>query len=465
MPEAQIFYLGLPSIHAPNFLEYLYDILQFVNKPSSGVTQISVIVEARLEGNRYKTVAPSFRIGPNFTLNELSNILLERIENFEAQSGTGEEGPSVIDCRALITNISSAPNPTAQPFSSDPNNLQWKKDAKVNRTATRRPSVTLQSLNNLNSNMDSKFSSLTSSMDQGFDKVVQAIRSQPSSSATPIPLLPIIDGIAQVLGYSKSNTISSTTPSEVQKAPREDLTTLHSRLDSLEQSFSSLSSTVTQLSSDLKNQIAKVNSTVDSLAHTVDSLAHNTNSQINQMSSAITQLTNLMSIQINKEEKGTNGSSSNGSSLPPSGTSTTNGNPTPSGVPNSFSSFFAKMANPHPDAIIPKAPNLSNNISTQEQLMNALDKRINSTKSNRMEFGPKLPYLYELAIEQGKRVAEYPSVHMIAVELPEPVKEGDGLFTQDVIFSQDSMLFSILKDPTIVIIVYSPSLLTLCYSS
>ncbi|RGB22371.1 hypothetical protein C1646_776186 [Rhizophagus diaphanus] len=54
---------------------------------------------------------------------ELSNILLERILNFEAQSGSGEEGPSVIDCRALITNISSSPNPSAQPFSSDPSNL------------------------------------------------------------------------------------------------------------------------------------------------------------------------------------------------------------------------------------------------------------------------------------------------------------------------------------------------------
>uniref|UniRef100_U9SF97 Uncharacterized protein n=5 Tax=Rhizophagus TaxID=1129544 RepID=U9SF97_RHIID len=36
---------------------------------------------------------------------------------------SGEEGPSVIDCRALITNISSSPNPSAQPFSSDPSNL------------------------------------------------------------------------------------------------------------------------------------------------------------------------------------------------------------------------------------------------------------------------------------------------------------------------------------------------------
>jgi hypothetical protein len=36
-----------------------------------------------------------------------------------------------------------------------------------------------------------------------------------------------------------------------------------------------------------------------------------------------------------------------------------------------------------------------------------LDKDIDSTKSNnRMVFGPKLPYLYSLAIQQGKKVAK-----------------------------------------------------------
>nr|AFN42456.1 hypothetical protein [Rhizophagus irregularis]AFN42520.1 hypothetical protein [Rhizophagus irregularis]AGJ98054.1 hypothetical protein [Rhizophagus irregularis]AML60500.1 hypothetical protein [Rhizophagus irregularis]AML60517.1 hypothetical protein [Rhizophagus irregularis] len=133
------------------------------------------MVECLMEGNRFRSLAPSFHATPGVTLTDLEGHFNTFIENFEAQSGTGESGPSVLSCRAVITNISSAPHPEARPFSSSPENIQWKQDIKADKKATRRPTVTAQSLNNLSSQMDSQFKTLNTSIHSGLKEVVQAI--------------------------------------------------------------------------------------------------------------------------------------------------------------------------------------------------------------------------------------------------------------------------------------------------
>lgn len=257
MPEAQLFYIDLPPIHASNFLEILYITLQFVNNPSYGITQISIIIEARLEGNRYRTVAPSFRLGPNFTLNELSNFLTERILNFEAQSGSGEEGPSVIDCRALITNISSAPEPQAQPFTSSPANVQWSRDIKADRKAARRPSATIQSISNLQSQIDSQFNDLNSTMSSGLKEVVNALKTQPSSpsQSTNFNWAPLVQGLVSGLATSLGANISFPTsavsqPAEAQVSPSmasPKIEALQTHIANLETKIGNLESTILTL--------------------------------------------------------------------------------------------------------------------------------------------------------------------------------------------------------------------------
>ncbi|PKY57736.1 hypothetical protein RhiirA4_291788, partial [Rhizophagus irregularis] len=126
------------------------------------------MIEAILEGNRFRTVGKSFVITSGTTLSELETLLNSYIENFEAQSGSGEDGPQTFESRVRIVNLSSAPNPEQIPFSSDPSNIQWSKDVKAETKAKRRPAPTLSAIN-------SGFEAMSSKLDSGFTQVVEAI--------------------------------------------------------------------------------------------------------------------------------------------------------------------------------------------------------------------------------------------------------------------------------------------------
>lgn len=255
----------LPSIHASNFLSELFQVLNSIL--IDPVKNINLLVECVMEGNRYRSLAPSMHIASGFSLTDLENHFNERIDNFEAQSGSGEEGASVIGTRAIITNITSAPNPSVIPFSSDPANIQWKTDTKIDRKAARRPSASVQSI----SNLQSQITNLSTSMDNMTDKIVQAINSQsPKQPSIPsifgsVNWTPIIQGMANVvvtsLGGSTNFPHSAQVTGEVQNN-----SSLETRLNHLESKITSLESTLNVLA---KSQTNMTNS-VSSLAQTLE---------------------------------------------------------------------------------------------------------------------------------------------------------------------------------------------------
>jgi hypothetical protein len=103
LPEGKPFYIHLPSIHTSNFISILFERLsEIVNDTASGIQHINLLLEARLEGNRFRSVSTSCHLTPGFTLDFLERHYTEAILNFEAQSGTGEDGPSVVSARLRI---------------------------------------------------------------------------------------------------------------------------------------------------------------------------------------------------------------------------------------------------------------------------------------------------------------------------------------------------------------------------
>jgi len=83
------------------------------------------MIEAVLPGGAHQTVGYSFNINPGTTLKEIEDLLNPFVENFEAQSGSGEDGPQTESSLVRILNITEAPNPEARPFSSAPENVKW----------------------------------------------------------------------------------------------------------------------------------------------------------------------------------------------------------------------------------------------------------------------------------------------------------------------------------------------------
>lgn len=77
-------------------------------------------------------------------------------------SRSARRGPSVIESRAIITNISSSPNPKAIPFTSDSANVVWKRDVRQDLKATRRPSASVKALNALSEQITTSQSSINS---------------------------------------------------------------------------------------------------------------------------------------------------------------------------------------------------------------------------------------------------------------------------------------------------------------
>lgn len=157
----------------------------------------------------------------------------------------------LLSCRVQIPNVSSAPNPEARSFSSDSANIQWSKDIKAERKATRRPSPTMSSITNMQSNLSSQIDSLNSTMTNGLKEVVQAIKAPPSAPSIlgSINWAPLIQGIANVVvtslgGTANFPTSQAQTPGEVQgvSQPQVNLAPIETQLTTLSQAQANIAS-------------------------------------------------------------------------------------------------------------------------------------------------------------------------------------------------------------------------------
>jgi len=115
-------------------------------------------------------------------MDDLRNWLEPLIENFETQSGSGENGPMTIRTYVRVMDITGVPNPEAIPVSSDPANVDFMGVARkaqkletkrAQKTSTRPSSIQAQTLSAVN-NLEDKINS-------GFDRVVQALKTSPLS--------------------------------------------------------------------------------------------------------------------------------------------------------------------------------------------------------------------------------------------------------------------------------------------
>lgn len=66
MPEASFFFLEIPSIHAPNFFDIVFELLNFINEYHHPLIR-KCLFECILEGNRYRSLRSSFTLGKGFT--------------------------------------------------------------------------------------------------------------------------------------------------------------------------------------------------------------------------------------------------------------------------------------------------------------------------------------------------------------------------------------------------------------
>jgi hypothetical protein len=122
LPEATTFVAQLPSIHSSDFLERLDQFLIKILDNLGPNGKLTVMVMAVLETGGQRTVGSSFHCNKGITVAQLSSYLREAIDNFEAQSGTGESSPSTYESILQVHNITSAPEPEARPFTSSPSN-------------------------------------------------------------------------------------------------------------------------------------------------------------------------------------------------------------------------------------------------------------------------------------------------------------------------------------------------------
>src|SRR6266542_1373093 len=340
LPEAVQFFVELPSIYSSDFMEQLYSIInQICNSPGA---LFAILIDCRMKGNRYRTLAPTINCAPNTTLAELDSLLRERIENFEAQSGTGEEGSSVIDTRVRLTNISTAPEPNVHPFSASPANIQWKADIKTDRKASRRPSASVQSITNLQSSIDSQFDNLSSLMSSGFKEVVNAIKTQPTPSvaSTALNWTPLIQGIvtgiassygAQV-NFPTTSTPPTSTPGEVQVAQTPSLAPIEKKISDLASQVDQIKDSVKVVNEEVNTKITNLETKMTKAISQLTIAQTNTNSQINSLTQSVAELAKIMTLQLSSDS---NGNSSSGDSTPP--TSTNNSSTlAPSGAPQSY---------------------------------------------------------------------------------------------------------------------------------
>jgi len=381
LPEAVRFFIDLPSIHAPEFFQSVFNAFMFLNNPQSGATKLNILIECIMEGNRTRSLRDSFLLGPNYTMQEILKLLTEAVENFEAQSGTGEEGPSVIATRARVVNVSSAPQPESIPFTADPANVQWKKDVKADRKASKRPTLTLTAVQQL----DSKIENLNTNLTTGFSQVVKAIKEQPSANNITSPLgvnwTPIIQGVltgvAQSFGANVSFPSAAQTPGEVQlksssSLPPVNLEPILNRLNEMESKItnieSTLDKTIKELTKVTNDQIMATNNNVNNLTSQIELLAENITKVNDSLSKTNSQVAILFEAITSKDSKGNNnnGSSSNG-------TNSSGGGVSPQTAPTG------------PKEIRPGVPIISRHNTT------SYEEAVNFLQQHEFELGPQAP--------------------------------------------------------------------------
>nr|AFN06088.1 hypothetical protein [Glomus sp. DAOM 229456]AHX00141.1 hypothetical protein [Rhizophagus irregularis] len=101
------------QIFLSRFLKRILEIFQM----DSSITRLNLMIEITLSNGATRSLGHSLHVGPSVTLEELEGHYKEAIENFAAQSASGEDIMG-LQGKALISNITSAPNPSAIPFSS-----------------------------------------------------------------------------------------------------------------------------------------------------------------------------------------------------------------------------------------------------------------------------------------------------------------------------------------------------------
>ncbi len=168
----------LPSIYSDNFFSELEKLLTQLHTNSE--EQFSIILQPKLSNGQRRTLGHSFTTNIQPKMDTLINWLTPIIENFQAQSASGE-GIFTDSTLVQIRNVTDLPEPQATPISSSPANVKAIKDIKDNikRDADKQrkraasssiQAKTLEAVNNLKTSMTTKL-----------DQVVSAIHSIPAT--------------------------------------------------------------------------------------------------------------------------------------------------------------------------------------------------------------------------------------------------------------------------------------------
>jgi flagellar biosynthesis/type III secretory pathway chaperone len=252
----------------------------------------------------------------------LKDWLQPLIDNFEAQSGSGD-GTLTDSTLAVIRNVSSLPEPHASPISSSQANVDYLATTKKEQTraadrerkATKSP--TTQAIHSLTESIQQSNSHLIQAMQQQTNTVLEAFKvSQPIHPLPSIDWTPVMQGALTGLAkaFGAQVTFTPTTPTHAPtptaapaSSPPDPLVAQLSQavsqqgqtLDTLTQGFNTLNQTVTQLSQAVTQQ----GKTLEALTQVLAQLASNKSGSNSSNGSS-----------------STNGSSSNFSAAPTSRT-------------------------------------------------------------------------------------------------------------------------------------------------
>lgn len=249
------------------------------------------MLQPEFTSGQRRTLGTSFHTSCKPQMSELINWLQPLIDNFESQSGGESMGPLSLRTFVSITDITGIPEPNITPVSASQANVDYIKEVKAEtKRATDRGRKAAPTLTVINSG----FEAMSSKLDSGFAQVVQAIKSQPSSTQpsstqpqassfggidwTPI-IQGLVSGVASSLGGTVNFNSSPSVPAQTTQSTA-DISPLLTRLDKLEsnvnlittnfnklvQSHSDLTSNVNSLAQGQSN----LTSTVNTLAQTLE---------------------------------------------------------------------------------------------------------------------------------------------------------------------------------------------------
>jgi len=280
--------------------------------------QFSIILQPILPNGQHRTLGHSFNTNIQPKMNVLKNWLKPLIDNFEAQSGTGE-GTFTDTTLAVIRNVSMLPEPQATPITSSPSNVDYIAATKKEQTraadrarkATKSP--TLQAMHIMTESIQQSNTQLIQAMQQHTNILLEAVKAQPIQ--TPFNWTPLIQAVATAIpavvgvpvtpNTSAQPTQTVAVPASTSTDPAPEFTKLSKGLETLSQTVTLLAQTVTQQSKALDN-LAQVQATQGKTLET--------------LSQVLAQL-------ASKKDSGSNGSG--GSTSSSNGSSSTSGSLTP----------------------------------------------------------------------------------------------------------------------------------------